>query len=100
MGALGGLAWGALVSLGLYEGYAELVLAMVIFGPVGAVFLLHGLGIFYAVALRWQAALRNESEGGAAATIGSVMVIGGLFLASGLFFVSLSVNAILAISAR
>lgn len=100
MAALGGLAWGALFSLGLYEGYAELVLAMVIFAPVGVVFLLHGLGIVYAVILRLRVSVRDSGEPASAATVGSVALIAFVFVLSGLFFTSLAGKAILAILAR
>lgn len=100
LAALGALAWGALVSLEMYRGYPELVLAMVIFAPVGTVFLLNGLGIFYAVVLRVRAPLRESSEACCVGAVGGVVMIGCLFLVSGLFFSSLAVNAILAILAR
>lgn len=100
LAALGVLAWGALISLGLYEGYAELVLAVVIFAPVGTVFLLHGFGILYAVVLRWTAMMRSRREAHCSGVIGGVALIGALFLISGLFFASLSVNAIVAILGR
>lgn len=100
MAAIGGLAWLALVSLGMYQGYAELVLAMVIFAPVGVVFLLHGIGVSYAVILRLQTSVRSNGEPSHAATVGSVAFIALIFLLSGFFFASLSVKAILAILAR
>jgi hypothetical protein len=100
LAALGVLAWGALVSLGMYQGYAELVLAMVIFGPVGTVFLLNGVGIFYAVVLRMRAPLRTSGATSCAGTIGSVVLIGWVFFLSGIFFAGLAMNAVLAILAR
>lgn len=100
LAAIGALAWGALTSLGLYQGYAELVLATVIFAPVGMVFLLHGIGVFYAVILRLQSTVRSNSEPSHVATVGSVAFIALVFLLSGFFFTSLSIKAILAIVAR
>lgn len=100
MAALGALAWGALISLGMYEGYAELVLAMVIFAPVGVVFLLHGVGVSYAVILRLQTVVRSNGEPSHVATVGGVALIAFVFLISGFFFTSLSIQAVLAILAR
>jgi hypothetical protein len=100
LAALGALAWVALVSLGLYQGYAELVLAMVIFAPVGMVFLLNGLGIFYAVALRLQAAFAGREGAVSPRLIGSVIFIGCVFFLSGTFFTGLAVKAVVAILAR
>lgn len=100
MAAIGALAWGALVSLEMYQGYAELVLAMVIFAPVGVVFLLNGFGIFYAVILRLQVSARGNGEPTHATTLGSVAFIAAVFLVSGIFFASLSVKAVLEILAR
>lgn len=100
MAALGVLAWGALVSLGMYQGYAEIVLAFVVFAPVGLVFLLNGFGIFYAVILRLQPSGRLGADPAPPTAVGSVAVIAAVFLISGFFFTSLAVKAILVIVAR
>lgn len=100
LAALGVLAWGALVSLEMYQGYAELVLAIVIFAPVGTVFVINGLGILYAVLLRWRASVQNRRERCPPGLAGGVALIGGLSLVSGLFFASLSVNAVAALVVR
>src|SRR5690606_37888685 len=98
MAATGLLSWVALAWMELYEGYAELVLATVIFAPVGIVLLLHGLGIVYAVLLRVGASIKQRDNPVPSGTVGGVALIAFVFLLSGLFFTILSVQSILAIA--
>lgn len=91
LAALGGFGLLGLSLMELYQGYAELVLAMVIFTPVGVVFLINGIGVFFYFLLNLQQLLQ-QGDSTAGAYVCNLALIATAFLLPGVLFLFLSLR--------
>lgn len=92
---LGGVSLLTLSMFELYQGYAELVLAMGVFAPVGVVFLVNGIGVFCFFVLNLQQMLTVRGDSSTGAYVCNLALMAIAFLLPAIFFLFLSLRCFL-----
>lgn len=95
LAALGGASLLTLSLFELYQGYVELVLAMAVFAPVGVIFLVNGIGVFFYFVLNLQQMLRVRGDSETGAYVCNLALMAAAFLLPAVFFLFLSLRCFL-----
>lgn len=95
LAALGGISLLTLSMFELYQGYVELVLALAVFAPVGVIFLVNGIGVFFYFVLNLQQMLRVRGDSSTGAYVCNLALMATAFLLPAIFFLFLSLRCFL-----